>query len=113
MQHSVTPARFGDLACGGMDDEAAAALAKALSHRLRLEYLRALSSRRELSPSEYARDFGEPLGNVSYHVKALLGAGVVEISTTVPRRGAVEHRYSFSGPRAGVAKKMIRLLAKA
>jgi DNA-binding transcriptional ArsR family regulator len=96
-----------------MDDVAAADLTKALGHPLRLEYLRALLHRRELSPSEYARDFDEPLGNVAYHVKALLGAGVVEVSATIPRRGAMEHRYAFTGPQAGVAKKMLRMLAKA
>ena len=68
---------------------------------------------RELSPSEYARDFGEPLGNVSYHVKALREAGVLEVAAQVPRRGAMEHRYSFTGPRAGVALAVMDLLATA
>lgn len=96
-----------------MDDVAAAEITKALSHPLRLEYLRALSQRRELSPSEFAQDTDEPLGNVSYHVKALQKAGVVEIASLVPRRGAMEHRYSYTGPRAGVAMAMIDLLASA
>jgi DNA-binding transcriptional ArsR family regulator len=96
-----------------MDDVAAAEITKALGHPLRLEYLRALMGRRELSPSEYAREFGVPLGNVSYHVKALSNAGVVKVSATIPRRGAMEHRYAFTGPQAGLAKKLLRLLAKA
>jgi DNA-binding transcriptional ArsR family regulator len=96
-----------------MEDAAAAEIAKALSHPLRLSYLRALTERRELSPSEFARETDEPLGNVSYHVKALRDAGVLEVASTVPRRGAVEHRYSLSGPRAGVAMAVADLLARA
>jgi DNA-binding transcriptional ArsR family regulator len=96
-----------------MDDLDAAQLAKALGHPLRLAYLHALGERRELSPSEYARDSEEPLGNVSYHVKALYDAGVIEVAARVPRRGAMEHRYSLSGPRAGVAMAMAKLLAGA
>lgn len=96
-----------------MDHEAAAEIAKSLSHPLRLDYLRALRERSELSPSEFARDSDEPLGNVSYHVKALYEAGVLEVSSMVPRRGAMEHRYSFTGPRAGVTLAVIDLLATA
>lgn len=96
-----------------MDDASAAEVAKSLAHPLRLEYLRALAGRRELSPSEFSRDFGEPLGNVSYHVKALFEADVLEISSMVPRRGAMEHRYSLTGKNAGVAMAMMDLLAGA
>jgi DNA-binding transcriptional ArsR family regulator len=95
-----------------MDDDAAAEVSKALSHPLRLAYLRALKGAGELSPSEFAREFGEPLGNVAYHVKALFEAGVLEVGTLVPRRGAMEHRYRFTGPRAKVIKKMMGLLAR-
>jgi DNA-binding transcriptional ArsR family regulator len=94
-----------------MDDVAASQLTKALSHPLRLKYLRALAGRRELSPSEFARQVGAPLGNVSYHVKALYEADVLEVSTMVPRRGAMEHRYSLTGRRAGMAMAMMELLA--
>jgi DNA-binding transcriptional ArsR family regulator len=96
-----------------MDCLDAAEVTKALSHPLRLEYLRALAGRRELSPSEFARESDEPLGNVSYHVKALFEADVLEVSSMVPRRGAMEHRYSFTGRRAGVAMAMMDLLATA
>lgn len=96
-----------------MDDEAAAEVTKALSHPLRLEYLRALEKRGELSPSEYARESDQPLGNVSYHVKALYEAGVLEVASLVPRRGAMEHRYSLTGVRAGAAMAVMELLAGA
>ena len=96
-----------------MDDQAAAEVTKALSHPLRLGYLRALSGRDELSPSEFAQESEESLGNVSYHVKALFEAGVLEVAARVPRRGAMEHRYSFTGRRAGVAMAVMDLLATA
>ncbi len=47
----------------------------ALSHPLSPAYLRALTVRRELSPSEFARESDEPRGNVSYHLKALREVG--------------------------------------
>jgi DNA-binding transcriptional ArsR family regulator len=96
-----------------MDDLAAATLTKALGHPIRIEFLRALNGRRELSPSEFARDTGEALGNVAYHVKALHEAEIVEVASKVPRRGALEHRYALSGPHAGAAMAVVDLLAGA
>lgn len=49
--------------------------------------------RREASPREIAVATGEPLGNVSYHVRVLHDSGVLELVRTEPRRGAVEHFY--------------------
>lgn len=67
-------------------------LAKALAHPLRV---RILSSLRKgiSSPNQLAQELGEPLGNVSYHVKTLLEYDCVELVKTEPRRGAVEHFY--------------------
>jgi DNA-binding transcriptional ArsR family regulator len=96
-----------------MDDRQAAEVAKALSHPLRLALLRAVHDRRKLSPSEYARETGEPLGNVAYHVQALAAAGIFEVTDTAKRRGALEHYYSLSGPRAGIALGLLDLLSTA
>jgi DNA-binding transcriptional ArsR family regulator len=63
-----------------------------LAHPLRLEILRLLN-RHEASPNEIAAELGEPLGNVSYHVRMLHKLDCVELVRTVPRRGAVEHYY--------------------
>jgi DNA-binding transcriptional ArsR family regulator len=93
-----------------MDDQNAAKLTRALGHPLRISYLKALTKQPVLSPSEYAREAGVPLGNVSYHVGALRKAGVVEIAARVPRRGAMEHCYSLTGPLADEALAVIRLL---
>ena len=96
-----------------MDDRQAAEVAKALGHPLRLALLREIRDRRKLSPSEFAKETGEPLGNVSYHLLALREAGVVEISDTAKRRGALEHYYALSGPRAGIALGALDLLGTA
>jgi DNA-binding transcriptional ArsR family regulator len=96
------------------EDRQAAEIARALGHPLRIGYLRALRElgpEGMLSPSEHARESGEPLGNVAYHVKALREAGVLEIGENVARRGAREHRYSLSGPRAKVTAAAMRELA--
>jgi DNA-binding transcriptional ArsR family regulator len=78
-----------------LDD--ATRMAKALAHPLRA---RALARLNEVvaSPNELAQEFGEPLGNVSYHVRALLDLECIELVDTAPRRGAVEHYYRATRP---------------
>jgi DNA-binding transcriptional ArsR family regulator len=65
---------------------------KALAHPLRQKILSELSER-VASPSELAEELGEPLGNVSYHVRMLVDLGCIELVSTTPRRGALEHHY--------------------
>jgi DNA-binding transcriptional ArsR family regulator len=67
-------------------------LAKALAHPLRVRILTSLH-KGVSSPNQLAQELGEPLGNVSYHVKTLLDFDCVELVKTEPRRGAVEHFY--------------------
>jgi DNA-binding transcriptional ArsR family regulator len=67
-------------------------LAKALAHPLRVKILSSLQKGIS-SPNQLAQELGEPLGNVSYHVKTLLEYDCVELVKTEPRRGAVEHFY--------------------
>ena len=67
-------------------------LAKALAHPLRVRILSSLHQGIS-SPNQLAQELGEPLGNVSYHVKTLLEYDCVELVKTEPRRGAVEHFY--------------------
>jgi hypothetical protein len=45
------------------------------------------------SPSELPDALGEPLGNVSYHVRILRELDCIELVRTEPRRGALEHFY--------------------
>jgi DNA-binding transcriptional ArsR family regulator len=63
-----------------------------LAHPLRARLWTAFSNS-DYSPNELAKELDEPLGNVSYHVKVLLDAGVIELVATQPRRGAIEHYY--------------------
>src|ERR1700712_5034331 len=68
-------------------------LAKALSHPLRQRILQRLSEHGVRSPNELSRELGDPLGNVSYHVRILRELDCIELVRTEPRRGALEHFY--------------------
>jgi DNA-binding transcriptional ArsR family regulator len=72
-------------------------LVKALGHPLRTQILTVLNER-VASPNELAKETGEPLGNVSYHVRLLADLDCVELVKTEPRRGAVEHYYRATVP---------------
>lgn len=78
------PRRTGD----GLDER----LVKAISHPIRHRVL-VLLNERIASPNEIARELGESLGRVSYHVRQLADVGAIELVRTEPRRGAVEHFY--------------------
>ncbi len=67
-------------------------LFKALAHPLRFQALIILNER-VASPNELAKELGEGLSQVSYHVKVLLESDCIELVKTEPRRGAVEHYY--------------------
>ena len=67
-------------------------IAKALSHPMRARILVILNER-VASPNEIAETIGERLPNVSYHVRALLDLGCIELVDTAQRRGAIEHYY--------------------
>lgn len=71
---------------------AASRLAQALSHPLRAQLLMLLNER-PASPNELARQVGERLENVAYHVRVLRDLGCIELVDTAQRRGAVEHYY--------------------
>jgi DNA-binding transcriptional ArsR family regulator len=65
---------------------------KALAHPLRYRVLVRLNDG-VASPVEMAREFGVPVGNVSFHVRTLAEIGAIELVRTAPRRGAIEHFY--------------------
>jgi DNA-binding transcriptional ArsR family regulator len=67
-------------------------IAKALSHPMRARIL-AILNERVASPNEIAEMIDERLPNVSYHVRALLDLGCIELVDTAQRRGAIEHYY--------------------
>jgi DNA-binding transcriptional ArsR family regulator len=67
-------------------------LVRALGHPMRADILASLNER-VASPNELAKQLGEGLSQVSYHVKVLLECDCLELVKTEPRRGAVEHYY--------------------
>ena len=85
-------------------------LMKALSHPLRRKILGRASQ--PFSPKQLARELGEPIGNVSYHVRILAEAGLIELVKTEPRRGAVEHFYRASRSARSRIQKVARSLEK-
>lgn len=67
-------------------------LLKALGHPLRSRMLVALRVR-DASPSELAEELGEPLTNVSYHMKILVENGAAELVNAEVGPSTVEHFY--------------------
>jgi DNA-binding transcriptional ArsR family regulator len=65
-----------------------------MAHPMRARILAALDGR-ELSPVELARELDASLGVVSYHVRVLADADVVELARTTARRGAIQHHYKL------------------
>jgi DNA-binding transcriptional ArsR family regulator len=65
---------------------------RALAHPLRVRLLNILDQR-TASPRELATELGQPLGNVSYHVRVLASLGMVKLVSRKQRRGAIEHFY--------------------
>lgn len=63
-----------------------------VAHPLRSQCLTLLAER-TASPAEISIELGENLGNVSYHIRKLWKAGIVEIVEEKPVRGAMEHFY--------------------
>ena len=70
--------------------------AHAIAHPLRTRLLAALNEQ-EASPVALAAQLGEPIGNVSYHVRKLYDLGLLDLVRTRPRRGATEHFYKGRG----------------
>lgn len=69
-------------------------IVQALNHPLRRKILCfAVAEGEPVSPVSTSRGLEEKLSNVTYHVKELSKAGVLELTGTRPARGAVEHFY--------------------
>jgi DNA-binding transcriptional ArsR family regulator len=68
------------------------ALMRGLSHPLRTRIL-AILNERVSSPNQLSKELHEGLSQVSYHVERLKKLGLIEMTKTEPRRGAVEHFY--------------------
>ncbi len=65
---------------------------RATAHPLRLRLLSLLTGS-TMSAAEAARELGEQQANVSYHLRLLQRAGLIEVVETVRVRGGVAKRY--------------------
>lgn len=91
------------------------AAVKAVAHPIRREILRRLEGDTNggLSPKQIAKDLNEPLGDVSYHFRALAEAGILKLQGTKPRRGALEHFYKRAGNHLDrKAGELLKLIGK-
>ena len=91
------------------------ALLQALAHPIRVRIMRAAVER--FSPKQIADELGDDvsLQLVSYHVRILNGAGLLELVGTAPRRGALEHFYRASreaDERLGTAARSLGVIAE-
>jgi DNA-binding transcriptional ArsR family regulator len=66
---------------------------RALAHPLRVRILELARQHDEVSPVDLTAELGAPLGVVSYHVRALAQAGLLELCGRSFHRGAVKHHY--------------------
>lgn len=73
-------------------NDAETAALKAVGHPLRREILRSIDGQNR-SPVQISRALDESVQLISYHMRILRDEGVVELATTTPRRGAIEHHY--------------------
>jgi DNA-binding transcriptional ArsR family regulator len=72
-------------------------VAKALSHPFRGHILVTLGGR-IASPKEIADELGIDPRDLDYHIKVLIGVGMIRLVRTEKRRGAREHFYELESP---------------
>lgn len=70
-------------------------LARCAMHPVQVYVLEELR-RGAASPRELAERGEKPLGHVSYHVRHLRALGLIELTSTRPVRGALEHFYALA-----------------
>jgi DNA-binding transcriptional ArsR family regulator len=95
------------------DADYVAALLRAVAHPARVLALREFT-KSELSPVELTKLLDRPkltLGVVAYHVRCLASAELIDLSHTIQRRGAIEHRYAITERGRSMAKALDRLAA--
>jgi predicted transcriptional regulator len=61
-----------------------------------------------LSPNELAQQLKQPLGNVAYHVRILHHAGILHLTRTAQRRGALEHYYRLDRDRLAQLRTVLK-----
>lgn len=75
-------------------NETPEAITKALSHEMRRRIVRLIGKRKAAcSPKEASVKLDEPLSQVSYHVRELAQAGLLNQVRTRQVRGSLQHFY--------------------
>jgi DNA-binding transcriptional ArsR family regulator len=69
-----------------------AALGAIVAHPVRCRLI-AIFADGVASPNQIAQELGMPVGDVSYHVRTLKEAGIIELVEERPVRGSTEHFY--------------------
>ena len=75
------------------DREQTTQLLSALKHPLRRQILKAVGTEDAISPREISQAIGQPLSNVSYHVRVLAECDAITLVSTKPVRGSTQHFY--------------------
>jgi predicted transcriptional regulator len=85
-------------------------LKAACGHPLRMEILASYigETRIVFSPIELATKLEQPLGNTAYHVRVLHDAGVLKLTRTKQRRGALEHYYRLDRDRLAQLRTVLK-----
>jgi DNA-binding transcriptional ArsR family regulator len=92
MSYAAKPSR--QVAYGKAPEPTARECIRAIASAQRRSVLRILHDAEEArSPSAIAEWLGVSVAHISYHFKVLRECGVVVLTDTQPRRGAVEHFY--------------------
>lgn len=91
-----------------VDLNAVANALQGFGHQIRIRALVLIEGER--SPGDVAIALGESLGVVSYHVRMLRDYGLIELTRTEPRRGALQHYYQRTEYAEVVLSRMAPLL---
>jgi DNA-binding transcriptional ArsR family regulator len=78
------------------DDSETKDLLCALGHERRRQILRAMADDKAISPVELSKDLSLPLSGVSYHTRVLAACGAIELVSTGPAGGSVQHFYRLA-----------------
>jgi DNA-binding transcriptional ArsR family regulator len=74
----------------------ATAVAKALSHPVRVEILRVVAASGPISPSTIATEISQDLPKLAYHVRELAALGLLDGTRDRQVRGVIEHFYDLT-----------------
>jgi DNA-binding transcriptional ArsR family regulator len=78
------------------DNSETSKLLYALGHERRRQILRVMADDKTISPKKISKNLSLPLSGVSYHTRVLAACGAIELVSTGPAGGSVQHFYRLS-----------------